>query len=143
MKKATNRQLKDWGAVIPGYPVRRGIALIPDPAAETVKAAAGAAGFDAVPLRGVGYDYNYGGWLYLFRSYYHRSRRYCYHIGGGAYWSRREFARHFDGSRALFAYCWRRFLKSGAAGVDDVSAFLDDVAADAVNRPGSPFYIHG
>lgn len=71
MKKATNRQLKDWGALIPGYPVRHGIALIPDPAAETVKASA------------------------------------------------------------------------GAAGADDVSAFLNDLAEDAVNRPGSPFYIHG
>ena len=65
-----------------------------------------------------------------------------YHVGGGVYWSRRDFARHFDGSRALFAYCWRRFLMARGC-VDDVSAFLDDVAAEVVNRPGSPFYIHG
>jgi len=144
MRKATKKELKAFGAVLPGYPVGAGVALVPEATKKAVKSAAWSAGFDVVPVRGAGYDANYNGYLCLFRSYRHRSGRYRYHVGGGEYWSRSDFARHFDGSRALFSYCWRRFLKcGGAAAADDISAFLDDVAAEAVNNEKSPFYIYG
>lgn len=84
MKTANKKQLRQFGAVVPGYPVGAGVALILRGDLEKVKAAAAAAGFSAEALRGVGFDYNAGGSLYIFRSYLDRSRRYCYHIGGGS-----------------------------------------------------------
>lgn len=66
--KATRKMMRSWGAVIPGYPLGRGEALIRDGEVEQVKAKAKAKadGFDAKPLLGVGHDYNYGGDLYKF-----------------------------------------------------------------------------
>ena len=64
--KATRKMMRSWGAVIPGYPLGRGEALIRDGEVEKVKANAKADGFDVEPLRCVGHDYNYGGELFAF-----------------------------------------------------------------------------
>lgn len=64
--KATRKMMRSWGAVIPGYQLGRGEAIIREGEFEKVNANAKADGFNAEPLRGVGHDYNYGGDLYKF-----------------------------------------------------------------------------
>lgn len=67
-----------------------------------------------------------------------------YHVGFGEYWSKKDFARHFEGSRALFEYCWRRFLQVRLnIEPEYITDFLDDTAAEAVNNEKSRFYIYG
>ena len=45
-------------------------------------------------------------------------------------WSRKDFESHFEGSRGLFNYCWRKFKQSGeqTTAAEDVMMFLNDVA---------------
>ena len=65
-KYATRKELKSWGAVIPGYPIGRGEALVKTSSREVVLHNAEDAGFKMTPLVGVGHDYNFGGDLYKF-----------------------------------------------------------------------------
>lgn len=57
---------------------------------------------------------------------------------------KRDYKAEFDGSNRLFEACWRRYLRARRfLEIDDVSTFLDDMAAGLVNDSNSSFYIYG
>lgn len=59
---------------------------------------------------------------------------------------RKHYWATFEGSYNLFLYCWRK-LKEYAHGTEidnrNATEWLDTIAAETVNNPNSPFYIHG
>lgn len=65
-----------------------------------------------------------------------------YYVGNSRYWTKRDFRNHFDGSDALFEYCWRK-AKQMYYGDDDMFELLESIAAQAVNDEKSRFYIYG
>lgn len=60
-----------------------------------------------------------------------------------------HYRKEFDGSHALFDACWKvykRYLRDAIDNPendDEVSAWLDNIASEKVNNPGSRFYIFG
>jgi hypothetical protein len=56
-----------------------------------------------------------------------------------------EAKKQFDGSNALFNYCWRKLLRIEKENgiVEDVNNYLDTLAAEEVNDSSSRFYIYG
>ena len=62
---------------------------------------------------------------------------------------RKAAAYNFAGSLRLFDSCWREYGNLLAGGWDeptsqlDVDQALDQIAAEKVNNPRSPFYIYG
>ena len=65
-----------------------------------------------------------------------------YYIGGGVFWSKKDFQRHFDGSTALFEYCWKKAIKI-YCGDGDLQELLEYIATETVNNEKSKFYIYG
>jgi len=60
-----------------------------------------------------------------------------------------EIRKKFDGSHRLFESCWRQYMTWIKGAIDppeceqDVSDWLDQIAAEKVNNPRSQFYIYG
>jgi hypothetical protein len=64
-------------------------------------------------------------------------------------WSKKDYAKGFDGSIDLFNACWRKLLAySKGSGVDfnenlEVERLLEEFASELVNDSSSRFYIYG
>lgn len=65
-------------------------------------------------------------------------------------WTKRDYARHFGGSLALFDVCWRSWLKYRKVVPEatemeeaDILNFLEERASELVNDSKSQFYLYG
>lgn len=65
-----------------------------------------------------------------------------YYVGNNRYWTKRDFRNHFDGSDALFEYCWRK-ARYAYCGDGDMQEWIEQFAAEAVNDEKSKFYMYG
>lgn len=60
-----------------------------------------------------------------------------------------EYRSKFEGSDRLFSACWSQYLRYLLSAIDhpltdeDVTGWLDSIAAEKVNNPRSSFYITG
>lgn len=68
--------------------------------------------------------------------------KYRYYVGNNRYWRKSNFRNHFEGSDALFDYCWRK-AKKMYYGDGDMTELLESIASSVVNDERSKFYIHG
>ncbi len=57
-----------------------------------------------------------------------------------------DYWEQFNGSRELFNACWRQLKRdvyTESMPADEISAWLEALAAERVNNPRSKFYIYG
>jgi hypothetical protein len=65
-------------------------------------------------------------------------------------WTKKDYARGFDGSVDLFNACWRKLRNLAKSSVNldwnnnkEVESWLETLASELVNEPTSRFYIYG